>query len=66
MIRRLGQIREVAGLLQQQPVVANSGPRQVGKTTLAAADPRIARVSDPGDRGAMFAEVLDFALRILG
>ena len=35
MIRRLRHVREVAGLLQRQPVVAILGPRQVGKTTLA-------------------------------
>ncbi len=35
MIRRLRHVREVAGLLERQPVVAILGPRQVGKTTLA-------------------------------
>jgi uncharacterized protein len=35
MIRRTRHVREVAGLLHRQPVVAILGPRQVGKTTLA-------------------------------
>ena len=35
MIRRVRHVREVAGLLHRQPVVAILGPRQVGKTTLA-------------------------------
>jgi len=35
MIRRMRHVREVAGLLHRQPVVAILGPRQVGKTTLA-------------------------------
>lgn len=35
MISRLRHVREVAGLLRRQPVVAILGPRQVGKTTLA-------------------------------
>ena len=30
------------------------------------ADRRKARASDPGERGGIFAEVLDFAVRILG
>jgi len=37
-----------------------------GYGSLGVADLRKERVSDPGDRGAIFAEVFDLALRILG